>query len=126
MPERLPLSGSVLVTDATGFLGAYGVDGLLRLGAGMGANMLRLFRTVDRGVPMPEGGIYNRRRPGYAGSVVSRAVPVPFTTGAPERLTGSPCVDVGAPRGVGWAPRYTMAEGTADTARWYRGPHPRA
>ncbi|HEY0150731.1 MAG TPA: NAD-dependent epimerase/dehydratase family protein [Longimicrobium sp.] len=159
----------------------------LLYGAGVRANMLRLFRTIDRGVPMPVGGIHNRRSLGYAGNVVaaietvltapaarratlfvsddddvstpelvrriaaalgvsarivpcpraiarlaaragdvvSRAVPVPFTTGALERLTGSLCVDVGALRGLGWAPRYTMAEGMADTARWYRGLHPR-
>lgn len=160
----------------------------LLYGAGVRANMLRLFRTVDRGVPMPVGGIRNRRSLGYAGNVVaaletvltapaarratlfvsdgddvatpelvrriaaalsvsarvvpcprtlarlaaragdvvSRAVPVPFTTGALERLTGSLCVDVSALRGLGWAPRYTMAEGLADTARWYRALHPRA
>ena len=160
----------------------------LLYGAGVRANMLRLFRTIDRRVPMPVGGIHNRRSLGYAGNVVaaietvltapaarratlfvsddddvstpelvrriaaalgvsarivpcprgiarlaaragdvvSRAVPVPFTTGALERLTGSLCVDAGALRGLGWAPRYTMAEGMADTARWYRGLHPRA
>ncbi|HEX8209227.1 MAG TPA: NAD-dependent epimerase/dehydratase family protein [Longimicrobium sp.] len=160
----------------------------LLYGAGVRANMLRLFRTVDRGVPMPVGGIHNRRSLGYAGNVVaavetvlsapaaghatlfvsddddvstpdlvrriaaalrvsarivpipraiarlaaragdvvSRAVPVPFTTGALERLTGSLCVDVATLRGLGWSPRYTMAEGMADTARWYRGLHPRA
>jgi len=160
----------------------------LLYGAGVRANMLRLFRTVDRGVPMPVGGILNRRSLGYAGNVVaavetvltapaarratvfvsddddvstpelvrriasalgvsarivpcpraiarlaaragdvvSRAVPVPFTTGALERLTGSLCVDVAALRGLGWAPRFSMAEGLADTARWYRGLHPRA
>ncbi len=160
----------------------------LLYGAGLRANMLRLFRTVDRGVPVPVGGICNRRSLAYAGNVVAaietvltapaardatlfvsddddvstpelvrriaaalerparivpcprtfarlaaragdvvgRALPVPLTTSALERLTGSLCVDVSALRRLGWAPRYTMAEGMADAASWYRAVHPRA
>jgi nucleoside-diphosphate-sugar epimerase len=38
-------------------------------GAGMKANMLRLFDAVDRGVPLPFGRIRNRRSLAYAGNV---------------------------------------------------------
>ena len=39
-------------------------------GAGMKGNMARLFRQVDRGFPLPLGGIRNRRSLVYAGNVV--------------------------------------------------------
>ncbi len=40
-------------------------------GPGVKANMLRLFQLVDRGVPLPLGGITNRRSMAFAGNVVS-------------------------------------------------------
>lgn len=40
-------------------------------GAGMKGNMLRLFRAVDRGVPLPFGAIRNRRSLAYAGNVAA-------------------------------------------------------
>ena len=39
-------------------------------GAGVGGNMLRLFRLVDRGVPLPLGGVRNRRSMIYVGNLV--------------------------------------------------------
>ncbi|HSJ31773.1 MAG TPA: NAD-dependent epimerase/dehydratase family protein [Longimicrobiales bacterium] len=43
----------------------------LMYGAGMQANMLALFRTVDRGLPLPLGGIDNRRSLLYAGNAAA-------------------------------------------------------
>lgn len=40
-------------------------------GPGMRANMLRLFQLVDRGVPLPFGGIRNRRSLIFAGNVAA-------------------------------------------------------
>jgi nucleoside-diphosphate-sugar epimerase len=40
-------------------------------GAGVGANILQLFRMVDRGLPLPLAGINNRRSLVYAGNVAS-------------------------------------------------------
>jgi nucleoside-diphosphate-sugar epimerase len=40
-------------------------------GPGMRANMLRLFDTVDRGVPLPLGGVRNRRSLVFTGNVVA-------------------------------------------------------
>jgi nucleoside-diphosphate-sugar epimerase len=40
-------------------------------GEGMKANMLKLFKLVDRGVPLPLAGIRNRRSVIYAGNVVA-------------------------------------------------------
>jgi nucleoside-diphosphate-sugar epimerase len=40
-------------------------------GPGVGANMLQLFRLVDRGVPLPLGRVRNRRSLGYVGNVVA-------------------------------------------------------
>ncbi|HEV2733657.1 MAG TPA: NAD-dependent epimerase/dehydratase family protein, partial [Longimicrobiaceae bacterium] len=39
-------------------------------GAGVGGNMLRLFRLVDRGVPLPLGGVRNRRSMVFVGNLV--------------------------------------------------------
>jgi len=158
----------------------------LLYGANVRANMLSLFRLVDRGAPIPLGGIRNRRSLAYtgnvvaaietvltapaargatvfasddddvstpelvrriaaalgrparllpfphtlfrlaarAGDVISRALPFPLTTAAVDRLTGSLCMDVSALERLGWTPRYTMAQGLADAAAWYRAHHP--
>jgi nucleoside-diphosphate-sugar epimerase len=43
----------------------------LMYGAGMRANMLALFKLVDRGLPLPLGGIENRRSLLYAGNAAA-------------------------------------------------------
>ncbi|HSJ30957.1 MAG TPA: NAD-dependent epimerase/dehydratase family protein [Longimicrobiales bacterium] len=43
----------------------------LMYGAGMKANMMALFRLVDRGLPLPLGGIANRRSLLYAGNAAA-------------------------------------------------------
>jgi len=155
----------------------------LAYGPGVRANMLRLFRSVDRGAPLPLGGIRNRRSLLYAGNLaaavaavlrlrrpgaetffvsdgedvstpelvrliaialarparlvpfpagparalailgdaVSAFVPVPFGSAALQRLTGSLQVDISKIRSIaGYVPRFTVAEGIAETAAWYR------
>lgn len=155
----------------------------LAYGAGVRANMLRLFRLVDRGVPLPLDGIHNRRSLLYAGNLaaavgavlrlrngaadtffvsdgedvstpelvrliagalarpvrllpfpsvaarsvamlsdrVSALVPVPFGAAALQRLTGSLQVDISRIRATaGYVPRFTVAEGIAETAAWYK------
>lgn len=57
---------------------------------------------------------------GRLGDVAGRLLPVPLDSRAVERLLGSLTVDVTALRTVtGWTPPYTVAEGMAETARWY-------
>jgi nucleoside-diphosphate-sugar epimerase len=51
-------------------------------GAGMRGNMLRLFRLVSRGVPLPFGGLHNKRSVLYAGNA-SAAIRTVIETGAP-------------------------------------------
>ena len=152
-------------------------------GPGVGANFLRLLRTVDRGLPLPFGLVRNRRsmvyvgnaaaavvaalespaaaretflvsdgddastpelvrrvaralgRParllpippllfagaGRAGDLVSRIVPVPVTSAALHRLLGSLAVDPSRFfRLTGFTPPFTVEEGLAATAAWYR------
>jgi nucleoside-diphosphate-sugar epimerase len=147
------------------------------------ANLLRLLRAVDRGMPLPLGSVRNRRsllyvgnaaaallavldspaagaetffvsdgppvstpelvramaralgrRPrllpvpewlfraaGRAGDLLPDGVPFPLRTAAVERLLGSLAVDPGKLRRVtGVEPPYTLAEGLAATAEWYR------
>jgi nucleoside-diphosphate-sugar epimerase len=60
---------------------AHGVHApILRLplcyGPGMKGNMLRLFALVDRGVPLPLGGVSNRRSLVYVGNVADALVAV--------------------------------------------------
>ena len=45
-------------------------------GPGMGGNMLRLFRLVDRGFPLPFGSLRNRRSIAYAGTVAAAVLAV--------------------------------------------------
>jgi nucleoside-diphosphate-sugar epimerase len=52
-------------------------------GPGMKANMLRLFDAVDRGLPLPLGGVRNRRSVVFTGNVVT----------AIERLLATPAAD---------------------------------
>lgn len=151
-------------------------------GPGVGANMLRLLRAVDRGWPLPLGGLENRRSLLYLGNLVvaveaalrappgqeifhvtdlqdvstsellrlvgeglgrktrllpapvgllglagrlgdrlAPVVPLPITTAAVQRLTGSLAMDAGKlAREAGYAPPTSLAEGLAETARWYR------
>ncbi|MGH7525793.1 MAG: NAD-dependent epimerase/dehydratase family protein [Gemmatimonadales bacterium] len=51
-------------------------------GPGMKANMLRLFEAVDRGLPLPLGGVRNRRSLVFAGNVVAAIERVILTPAA--------------------------------------------
>jgi UDP-glucose 4-epimerase len=56
-----------------------------------------------------------------AGDVLARALPFPLTTAAVDRLTGSLEVDASRlTRVTGFVPPYTMEQGLAETAAWYR------
>jgi nucleoside-diphosphate-sugar epimerase len=56
-----------------------------------------------------------------AGDVLSRAVPFPLTSAAVARLSGSLEVDPSRlARMTGFVPPYTMQQGLAETAAWYR------
>ena len=152
-------------------------------GPGMKGNMISLFRLVDRGLPLPLGGVRNRRSLAYVGNVAAafeaalrapaargkvffvsdgedlstpglvraiaaalgrpaRLLPVPewafraggrvgdlagplgfpLTTAAVGRLLGSLAVDISAlRRACAFTPPFTVAQGLAETARWYRG-----
>lgn len=135
-------------------------------GPGVTGNFRALLRAVDRGWPLPLGGIANRRSLIYVGNLAlavcaaldappgaylpsdredlstpeivrrlaaamgrpARLLAVPpgalraaarlaGRTAALARLCGSLTVDGALP---GWRPRFSVAEGFADTARWYR------
>ena len=61
------------------------------------------------------------RAAGRLGDVLSRALPVPLTTAAVDRLLGSLSVDSsGLTRAVGHRPPYSVEEGLRLTADWYR------
>ena len=153
-------------------------------GPGVGANFLKLLRSVDRGIPLPFGRVRNRRsalyvgnaaaavvaalespaaaretflvsdgddhstpelvrriaralgRParlvpvppmlfagaGRAGDLLSRVMPIPLTTAAVHRLLGSLAVDPARFfRFTGFVPPFTVEQGLAATAAWYRG-----
>lgn len=155
----------------------------LAYGPGVRANMLRLFRAVDRGALLPFGGVHNRRSLLFSGNfaaavlavlrvrgagtevffvsdgedvstpqlvrliaaalgrparllpfpavpgravahlcdAVSEMLPLPFGAAALQRLTGSLQVDISRIRSLaGYSPRFTLAEGIAETAAWYR------
>jgi len=69
-------------------------------------------------LPLPQALL---RALGRAGDVVARAVPFPLTTPALDRLLGSLEVDASRlARVTGFTPPYTLDQGLADTARWYR------
>ncbi len=152
-------------------------------GPGMQANMLRLFRAVERGLPLPLGASHQRRsllyvenavaaieaalrhagpepglffvrdgddvsaselvraiaaslgRParlvavpvsllriaGWVGDLISRVVPSPIDSGMVARLTESLQVDdTLIRRWLGYAPRFSLSEGLAQTAEWFR------
>ncbi len=152
-------------------------------GPGMGANMLKLFRAVDRGIPLPLGAVANRRSllfvgnaasavelalaradagsglyfvsdghdlstpelvravaaalgrrarlvnvppalftlAGRIGDRLSALIPVPVTSGAVRRLQDSLTVDITRIRAaLGYQPPYTVEQGLALTAQWYR------
>lgn len=62
------------------------------------------------------------RAAGRAGDVVSRIAPFPLTTPAVDRLLGSLAVDSSKLRRVtGFVPPFSVEEGLARTAAWYRG-----
>ena len=153
-------------------------------GPGMRGNPLRLFDLLARGVPLPLGGVRNRRSMVYVGNLAAallaaldhptcgigpyyvsdgapvstpafvraaaaalgvrvRLLPVPpallraaargadlvaprsarrSARDAVERLVGSVVVDDGPLRAcAGYEPPHSMADGLAETARWYRG-----
>ncbi len=165
-----------LLRDASGDLGleCVIVRPPLVYGPGVRANFLRLMRLVDSGVPLPFGGIDNRRSFAFVGNLadalhacidhpraagqsfavsdgedvstpelvrrVARAldrparlfpIPLPLLalagrlTGqaqAVSRLTGSLTVDASAIRSMlGWRPPFSMQQGLARTAAWFRG-----
>jgi len=165
-----------LLRDASGGLGleCVIVRPPLVYGPGVRANFLRLMRLVDSGVPLPFGGIDNRRSFVFVGNLadalhacidhpraagqtfavsdgedvstpelvrrIARAldrpvrlfpIPIPLLalagrlTGqaqAVSRLTGSLTVDASAIRStLGWRPPFSMEQGLARTAAWYRG-----
>jgi len=69
-------------------------------------------------LPLPQALL---RTIGRVGDVVARAVPFPLTTAAFDRLLGSLEVDASRlTRVTGFTPPYTLDQGLADTARWYR------
>ncbi len=55
-------------------LEAVGIRPPLVYGPGVKANMLRLFRAVDRGLPLPLGGVRNRRSLVFSGNLVDAFV----------------------------------------------------
>ena len=142
-------------------------------GPGVGANFLRVLKSVDRGDPVGLGSIRNRRSLLYVGNLADAIVACLEAPAAanktyvladgeevstPElfrrvgaalerpvrllkvprfilqlgawllgrdadfsRVTGDLAVDSSLIRSeVGWQPRYTMQEGLAETARWFR------
>ena len=158
-------------------------------GPGVGANMLRLIRAVDRGMPLPLGAVSNRRSLLYVGNAaaamelgllsakagsglyfvsdgrdvstpelvravavaldrrarlvavppallalagrvgdgLARWLPSPITSSAVRRLQDSLTVDITRIRtGLGYAPPFSLEEGLALTARWYRTGTPSA
>lgn len=73
---------------------------------------------APRLLPLPLGLL---RAAARAGDVVARVLPVPLTTAAVDRLTGSLEVDSSRlTRVTGFVPPYTMEQGLAETAAWYR------
>lgn len=81
-------------------------------GPGMGANMLRLFSTVRRGIPLPFGGIENRRSLLFVGNLTSAIAAIIERQGAPGVYFLSDGVDLssadlvrGIAAGFGIAPR---------------------
>lgn len=142
-------------------------------GPGVGANMLRLLKLIDRGLPLPLAVVRNRRSMIYIGNLVDAvllclthaAAPGKTfllsdgqTVSAPEllralavgmerrlrlfptppswlrcvlmvigrgqdwqRLAGSLAVDDSAIRNqLGWTPPFSVEQGLAQTAQWYR------
>jgi nucleoside-diphosphate-sugar epimerase len=73
---RTKLQAEGLVLEADGRAGMR--TAVLRIplvyGEGMKANMLKLFQLVERGVPLPLGGIRNRRSVIYAGNAAAALV----------------------------------------------------
>lgn len=69
-------------------------------------------------VPLPLGLL---RVSAKLGDVLARAIPFPLTSAAVARLTGSLEVDSSRlTRLTGFRPPYTMEQGLAETAAWYR------
>jgi len=180
--SKLEAEGVVLEEGARAGLDVSVLRLPLVYGPGVGANMLRLFRAVDRRLPIPIGGIRNRRSllfvgnlaaavqlllctgrgqevyhvtdlhdlstpelvasvgaalgrsvhlpkaplalmrlVGQGGDLVNQVISVPFTTAALDRLTGSLSMDASKlVRVTGYSPPFTVTEGLAETARWYR------
>lgn len=165
-----------LLRDGSGDLGleCVIVRPPLVYGPGVRANFLRLMRLVDSGVPLPFGGIDNRRSFVFVGNLAdalhacighpraagetfavsdgedvstpelvrriaraldrpARLFPIPLPllalagrlagqAQAVGRLTGSLTVDASAIRStLGWRAPFSMQQGLARTAAWYRG-----
>jgi UDP-glucose 4-epimerase len=70
---RSKLEAEALVAERGAALGLRTVSLRFPLmyGAGVRANMLQLFRAVDRGVPLPLGGLHGRRSLLYAGNAAA-------------------------------------------------------
>lgn len=87
----------------------------------------RIGRSLGRTpilVPVPEPAL---RAVGRVGDALRRVTPVPIGTPQVERLTSSLAVDSGAfRRRFDFTPPYSVDEGLADTAAWYREEEARA
>jgi nucleoside-diphosphate-sugar epimerase len=78
-------------------------------------------RALDRPARLVGVPLSVFRAAGRVGDVLNRLVPFPLTSGAADRLLGSLTMDISRLRAlIGYAPRYSMAEGLAVTASWYR------
>jgi nucleoside-diphosphate-sugar epimerase len=185
---RSKLAAEALVREASAHMHTVSLRLPLVYGPGMKGNMRSLFRVVERGAPLPLGGVRNRRSLLYVGNLAAavravlaspaargqsfvvsdghdlstpelvraiaaalgrpaRLVPVPaaffraagrlgnvlaplgfpLNSAAVERLMGSLQVDCSRLReACGYAPPFTVAEGLAETALWFRGATRRA
>jgi nucleoside-diphosphate-sugar epimerase len=79
--------------------------------------MARALGRPARLVPVPVGLL---RAAGFAGDLLARALPWPLTSENLDRLIGSLAVDSTKLVGVAGPPPYTLDQGLAATARWYR------
>jgi UDP-glucose 4-epimerase len=89
-------------------------------GPGVKGNFLRLMQWVARGWPLPLGSVENRRSLIYVGNLLRLAAALAGQGTGYSSLTGSLQVDSSRiRRELGWEPRYTLAQGLEETARWY-------
>lgn len=84
--SKLEAEGVVQQLAASGTMGATVLRLPLVYGPGMKANMLRLFQAVDRGIPLPLGGVRNRRSLVFAGNVAAAIQHLIGTAAAAEQV----------------------------------------